>query len=116
MVNCKGKGSRNERKTRDWFLRAKTAEWDYTNRNDTEYGYGDEAATAVVKAGASLGKFDLIVIFPHHHDYVQVKSNRWPPPAERRAMLEDLERYPPDVRVLCFRWDDNARKPKIRFL
>ena len=115
-MNTKQKGNRNERRTRDWFLKAKTLSWDYTNRDDTQFGYGTEAATAVVKSGASLGMFDLIVIFPHHHDYVQVKTNRWPSPAERQLMLADLERYPPDVRIVCVRWDDCKPEPKIWFL
>jgi hypothetical protein len=115
-MNTKDKGNRNERRTRDWFLRAKTTHWDFTDRNDTQHGYGVESATAVVKAGASLGKFDLIVIWPHHHDYVQVKSNRWPSPAERREMLTDLDRYPPDVRIIAVRWDDRCNEPRIAFL
>jgi hypothetical protein len=116
VKNTKQKGALNERRTRDWFLKGKTAGWDYTNRNDTRYGYGKERATAVVKSGASLGKFDLIVIFPHHHDCVQVKTNRWPSPAERQLMLADIERYPSDVRIVCFRWDDRQSEPKMRFL
>jgi hypothetical protein len=115
-MNSKAKGSHNERKTRDWYLKAKTRKWNFTNRNDSQCGYGSEPATAVVKTGGSLGKFDLIVIWPHHHDYVQVKSNRWPSPAERAAMIADIDKYPMDVRIVCFRWDDRNNEPKIRFL
>ena len=113
-MKTKAKGSRNERRARDWFLKAKTSAWNYTGRVDQLYG--NEAATAVVKAGASLGKFDLIVIWPHHHDYVQCKSNRWPSPTERAAMIADIDRYPSDVRIVAFRWDDRCVEPKIKFL
>ena len=119
MVKCKNtkaKGNYNERRTRDWYLKARTSKWDFTNRNDTQFGYGTELATAVVKAGGSLGKFDLVVIFPHHHDYVQVRSNRWPSPAERAAMVADIDKYPMDVRIVCFRWEDGKKEPKVRFL
>ncbi|GAG70836.1 unnamed protein product [marine sediment metagenome] len=115
-MNAKRKGNLSERRTRDWYLRAKGSQWDYTGRNDKKHGYGTEPATAVVKAGGSLGKFDLIVIFPHHHDYVQVKSNRWPSPAERASMIEDVSKYPMDVRIVCFRWDNRQSEPKIKFL
>lgn len=56
------------------------------------------------------------VFFPHHHDYVQVKSNRWPSPAERVEMVADIDKYPMDVRIVCFRWDDGNKEPKLRFL
>lgn len=72
----KAKGSRRERQARDLLK---------------EQGY------AVVRAGGSLGMFDLVAT-PTGPDclrdttgqflvrYVQVKSNAWPPPAERRRM------------------------------
>ena len=50
-MNTKKKGSLNERRTRDWYLRAKCIRWDYTDRNDKKHGYGAEPATAVVKVG-----------------------------------------------------------------
>lgn len=72
----KAKGSRRERQVRD-LLR--------------EQGY------EVVRAGGSLGMFDLVAT-PTDPDcvrdaaglylvrYIQVKSNQWPPPAERGRM------------------------------
>jgi len=42
MVKCKhskGKGNRNERKTRDWYLRVRTSKWDFTARNDIRFGF-----------------------------------------------------------------------------
>ncbi len=95
-MKTKQKGNRNERKTRDYYLA--------------------QGATYVIKAGASLGLYDLVVIFPDHLDLVQVKSNRWPSPAERAAMIEPINRLPDITRFICVRWDDRKREPKIRYL
>ena len=77
-MSAKAKGSRREREVRD-LLR--------------EQGY------EVTRAGGSLGMFDLVAT-PVSEDclkdacgnylvrYIQVKSNRWPPVAERRRMEE----------------------------
>jgi len=77
-MSNKAKGSRREREVRD-LLR--------------EQGY------EVTRAGGSLGMFDLVAT-PVSEDclkdacgnylvrYIQVKSNRWPPAAERRRMEE----------------------------
>jgi hypothetical protein len=95
-MNTKAKGSRNERKTRDWYLK--------------------NGATFVIKAGASLGMYDLVVFFPDHVDMVQVKSNKWPSPEERTAMIRPINRLPDCCRFVCIRWKDYARKPEVRYL
>lgn len=79
-MNAKRKGNRNERRTRDWYL--------------------DKGATYVVKAGGSLGLYDLVVFWVHHVDFVQVKTNRWPSPRERAAMLEPMARLPDNSRFV----------------
>jgi len=95
-MNTKAKGSRNERKTRDWYYK--------------------QGATFIIKAGASLGRYDLVVLFPDHIDLVQVKSNRWPSLAEREAMLEPKDRLPNCCRFVCIRWRDYARRPDVWYL
>lgn len=66
-MNRKAKGSRRERQARNILEKD---------------GY------LVTKAGASLGAFDIIAIKPGDVRLVQVKSNRPPPRAERRTLLE----------------------------
>lgn len=68
-MNTKAKGSRRERQARKILELA---------------GY------YVVKAGGSLGLFDLVALGPSGARLVQVKSNERPRPAER----ERLELFP----------------------
>ena len=65
----KAKGSRREREVRNFCY--------------------DTGALAVLKAGASLGIFDLLALFRGHAWAIQVKSNRWP----RRREMHDLEHF-----------------------
>lgn len=41
-----------------------------------------------IKAGGSLGAFDIIAFSPQATLFIQAKSNRKPPPAEMRAMYQ----------------------------
>ncbi len=90
----KRKGARTERRTRDYF-----------------YQLG---AQTVIKAGGSLGAFDLIAFFPGEVVLAQVKSNAWPGPASRAAMRACLNfSY---CKKLMVRWDDREREPRLRTL
>ena len=64
-MNCKAKGSRRERQARKIL---------------------ETAGYHVVKAGGSLGTFDLIALGPRGARLVQVKSNEKPRPAERERL------------------------------
>jgi hypothetical protein len=90
-MNAKAKGSRNERKTIK-LLEA--------------VGY------ACMKAGASLGVFDVIGISLAEMVCVQVKSNRWPSSAETEAIA--LFPVPPNCRKLVHVWMDRQSVPKIK--
>ena len=68
-MNCKAKGNRRERQARTIL---------------------EAAGYHVVKAGGSLGIFDLVALGPAEARLVQVKSNERPRPAER----ERLELFP----------------------
>ena len=90
-MNCKAKGSRNERKT----IRLLEA-----------------AGYACTKAAASLGVFDIIAIGHADMVCVQVKSNNWPRSAEM-ALIEAFP-CPLNVRKVVHRWRDRARVPDMR--
>ncbi len=64
-MNTKAKGSRRERQARKIL---------------------ETAGYHVVKAGGSLGVFDLVAIGPHGARLIQVKSNEKPRPAERERL------------------------------
>lgn len=67
-----------------------------------------------MKAGASLGLFDVIGIGSQDIVLVQVKSNRWPLEIE----MESLRGFkaPPNARKLVHRWRDRQRTPDVREL
>lgn len=90
-MNCKAKGSRNERKT----IRMLEA-----------LGY------RCMKAAASLSVFDIIGIGQADVLCIQVKSNEWP----RTAEMAELAAFPvpPNVRKLVHCWKDRARAPDVR--
>jgi hypothetical protein len=92
-MDNKAKGNRRERMTRDFLERL---------------GY------SVVKAGGSLGLFDLIAVGPLDVLLIQVKSNRWPRPAEMRAMAELRAPAFPIVKKVVYRWDDRKATPYMR--
>ena len=92
-MNAKAKGSKNERKS----IRLLEA-----------------AGYSCMKAGASLGVFDVIGIGSLTIVLLQVKSNRWPGEAEMEALK--LFAAPPNAHKWVHRWDDYARSPKVRIL
>ncbi len=68
------------------------------------------------KSGGSLGVFDIIALNAVQVRCIQVKSNCWPSPAERRAMAATRPMIPPGATIECWRWDDYARQPKIKLI
>lgn len=74
----------------------------------------ESAGYHVVKAGASLGAFDLIALAPSGVRCVQVKCNRPPSPAEREAMT--LVALPDGATREYWVWRDYARAPEITVL
>jgi hypothetical protein len=93
VQNCKAKGSRNERRTRDMLQVA---------------GY------SVCKAGASLGVWDLIGVGLEDIVLAQVKSNQWPGVEEMERMRNFVA--PSNCRRLVYRWRDRVAIPDIRDL
>jgi hypothetical protein len=69
---------------------------------------------AVIKAGGSLGCFDLVALGPQDVRCVQVKCNGYASKAERAAMLEAP--LPPNASREIWRWLDHAREPLVERL
>lgn len=92
-MNNKAKGSRNERKTRDFFARQ---------------GY------TVMKSGGSLGLFDLIAVNDRHLIFIQVKTNGWGSPAERDAIRSIC--LPANCIKQLWRWDDHDKEARVMAL
>jgi Holliday junction resolvase len=92
-MNAKAKGSRRERQARTIL---------------------ETAGYFVVKAGGSLGTFDLVALGPQGARLVQVKSNEKPRPAER----ERLEWFPRLAYASKEVWIffDRRREPAIEVL
>lgn len=93
LKNRKQKGSKNERKS----IRLLEAE-----------GY------RCMKAGASLGIFDIIGIRHDGFVLVQVSSNRWKGLKEVLAIREF--KAPTNAIRMLHRWDDYAREPQVRII
>ena len=94
MKNAKAKGARGEYKSR---------------RLLESLGY------YVVKAGGSLGCFDLVALSSVEALLIQVKHGReWPRPAEIEAMR--AVPVPPNARRLVHRWRPRQRVPDVREL
>jgi len=89
-MNAKAKGSRRERQARTILEMA---------------GYH------VVKAGGSLGVFDLVALGPQRVRLVQVKSNEKPRPAERER-LALFPRFPYTSKEVWVFYD-RQREPAI---
>ena len=89
-MNCKAKGTANEHRSRK-LLEA--------------VGY------SVIRAGASLGVFDLIAVGSHDVIGVQVKTGRLPSPAERESMR--LFVGPPNFKRLIHVWYPRQRQPRV---
>lgn len=92
-MNRKAKGNRNERRSRDLLK-----------------GQGYE----VLKAGGSLGVFDLIGVSAQEILLVQVKTNAWPPGKEIQA-IKDFG-CPQNCRKVVHRWNDRQASPEVREL
>lgn len=92
-MNTKAKGGRNERKSKKVF---------------------EAAGYQCVKAGGSLGVWDLIGVSSDGIVLCQVKSNAWPDAAEMEAMK--LFPAPLNARKLVHSWHDYERQPRIRQL
>jgi hypothetical protein len=91
LKNAKAKGSRNERRTIKHF---------------EVLGY------SCMKAGASLGVFDVIGLGPRDNVAVQVKTNRWPGSAEMQRIKDFVTNS--SNRKLVVRWDDRKKVPLVR--
>ena len=65
----------------------------------------------VIRAAGSKGMWDLVGISKSGMIVIQVKTNRWPSPAERLTMMEFS--CPRNCFRLIHRWDDRKRKPRI---
>ena len=92
-MNTKRKGSKNERKS---------------------IALLEAAGYSCMKAGASLGVFDIIAIGSQDIVLCQVKSGRWPGSVEMEAI--QLFKAPTNARKLVHRWDDYARVPLVKEL
>jgi Holliday junction resolvase len=93
LKNTKQKGSRNERRSRDLYL---------------AQGY------YVVKAGASLGMWDLVCLGTDGVVLIQVKSNRMPPRQEMDVLRAFVA--PSYCKKLVHVWRDFAREPDVTVL
>ena len=67
-----------------------------------------------IRSSASLTEFDVIAFNGVELKLIQVKSNRWPSPAEREAM--GMVAVPKCASVECWRFDDRKRKPLLKKL
>jgi hypothetical protein len=92
-MNAKAKGARRERQARTIL---------------------ETAGYHVVKAGGSLGMFDLVALGPSGARLVQVKSNEKPRPAERER-LDLFPRYPYTSKEIWV-FFDRVREPLIEVL
>ena len=97
LKNAKAKGARRERRTRDWLL--------------SEEPEGIGGYQYVIKAGGSLGMFDLVAIGWRGVLLVQVKSNGLPPPKERA--LISAARVPSFCKKEIWVWYDRRPEPRI---
>jgi Holliday junction resolvase len=92
-MNAKAKGSRNERKS---------------------IAILEAAGYQCMKAGGSLGVWDIIGIGSRDFVLVQVKTSVWPCGVE----LETIQNFiaPANARKLLHRWRDYQRLPDVREL
>lgn len=96
LKNSKAKGSRNEKKTIQYF---------------------EERSYWCIKAGGSLGVWDVVCVGTQPEQggvLIQCKSNRWPSRDEMKTLAEFA--CDPVFSKLVHRWDDRAREPKVRDL
>jgi len=93
MRNSKGKGTRNEHRSRCLL---------------------EAAGYAVTRAAASLGVWDLVGIGSTDFVLCQVKTRDWPGSVE----METLSSFtcPPNCRRIVHRWRHRQRAPDVREL
>ncbi len=75
----------------------------------------EAAGFTVIRAGASLGLFDLVAFNRVLLLVVQVKVNRGPSPAER-ARISSFENVPRCARKELWLYRDRKREPEVEVL
>jgi Holliday junction resolvase len=90
-MNCKAKGSRNERRSIELL---------------------EAGGYACTRAAASLGVLDIVGVGPSDVVLAQVKSNHWPGSVEMEAIRSFL--CPANCKKLIHRWQDRKRIPDVR--
>lgn len=95
LKNPKAKGWRTEKKARQWLQDAL-------------------GCTHVIRAGGSLGLFDLIGFSGLRAFFLQVKSNRWPGKEE----MTSLQGWKPPAygRVAVVVFKDRENLPEVKWL
>ena len=93
-MKSKAKGSRNERKTRRLL---------------------EERGFTVVRAGASLGPFDLVAFSRDGLVLAQIKTNRGPGRAEKEG-LRAFHNLPHGARKEVWIFRDRCRDPQIEVI
>jgi len=89
-MNTARKGSSNEQRSKRWL---------------------EAAGYVATRAAASKGPFDLIGLRGDSVALCQVKSSRWPSPAERAALA--AVEVPAVCRKIVHRWRDRQREPDV---
>jgi Holliday junction resolvase-like predicted endonuclease len=69
-----------------------------------------------IRSAGSLGPFDIVATHKLGVRFIQVKANGWPRPEEREELAAAAQRLPLHSCLECWRWDDNARQPMIRYI
>ena len=70
----------------------------------------------VVRAGGSLGPFDLVAVSRSGVRLIQVKTNRRPCRAEREGLEELGKRMPPGATCELWLFRDRVREPEVEAL
>jgi Holliday junction resolvase-like predicted endonuclease len=95
-MNAKAKGTRNEHKTRRYL---------------------EKRGWRCVRAGGSLGAFDLIAFSRKGIRFIQVKSNRGAGPLERQRLRQAKAEWCPEgSSVEIWVWRDYARGPEMTYV
>lgn len=93
-MNTKGKGWRSEHKTMKLL---------------------EAIGFDCIRAGASLGRFDIIAWNKKEIKFIQVKTNNNPPKEEMEA-LQEYSNLPENAVKELWVWYDRERKPRIKVL
>lgn len=95
LLNAKAKGGRIERKFRKWLE---------AQENKPYY---------VIKAGGSLGMWDLIAFYTEWVHFYQVKANRMPGREERYTLMNFCNSAPWYCSGWIVVWKDRKKEPDI---